>query len=270
MDKVVSYEQVLDFAGETRHQGQGYLTNFFWDPQKHPYWLENGSLLFEKGPGCYILLHEGDGFCNLFYIASSMTAVADTLETMTFETDCVMDIVCRKEDRDETDVLRRVGFEPYRHLFRMSHLGLLADDSWKGQQGVVFGQEADVPLVYEALQKGFDPLSEQLPSQQEVADYVAHRQLLVVKDGEALCGFLIFELQGKTTWYLRYWFTAPEYRDRRVGSRLLKAALAEGMDTRRQQLWVVSDNENAIKRYEHYGFQREPLTDYVMIKYRQR
>ena len=269
MDKVVSFEQIQDFAGEIRNLRQGYVTNFFWDPQKHPYWVEAGHFFYEKADRCYILLHEKDDFCNLFYIATDMTAAAGALALLPIQNDGVIDVVCRKEGQGETEALACAGFKPYKHLFRMSHLGLLAEESWEHQESVAYGQLADARPVYEALQRGFDPRCEQLPSLQEVEDYIAHRQLLVVRDGDSLCGFLIFELQGKTTWYLRYWFTDPAYRNQKVGARLLKASLAIGRDTRRQQLWVVADNENAIKRYEHYGFQQEPMTNYVMIKYKQ-
>lgn len=269
MDKIASYEQVQGFVSEIRDLRQGFATNFFWDPQKHPYWVEAGEFRFEKSDGCYILLHEEDHFIHLFYIATGVAAVSEALGTLSLDKDCVVDVVRRGEDQEATTALRQAGFKPYTSLHRMSHIGLLADDSWQQQEGVTFGEQSDVPQVYAALQQGFDPLSEQLPSLQEVADYAQRRQLLVVKDGETLCGFLIFELQGQTTWYLRYWFTAPAYRNQRVGARLLKASLAIGKDTKRQQLWVVSDNENAIKRYEHYGFRQEAMTNDVMIRYKQ-
>lgn len=269
MDRVVAYEQVQNFVGDIRNLRQGFVTNFFWDERKHPYWMENRSLFFLKADRCYLLLHRNGKFSNLFYIATDMGAVAEALGQTALETDSVIDIVSKQEGQEETEVLRGAGFRPYRQLFRMSHIGQLADDSWEEPEGVTFGEDADVQQVYDTLQTGFDPLSEQLPSMQEVRDFVQRRQLLVVREGESLCGFLIFELSGRTSWYLRYWYTAPEHRNRKVGARLLKAALLKGKDTRRQQLWVVSDNENAIRRYEHYGFKREPITNHVMIKYRQ-
>ena len=38
----------------------------------------------------------------------------------------------------------------------------------------------------------------------------------------------------------------------------------EGKDTKRQIFWVIRTNENAIKRYKHYGFNEENMFDYVM------
>lgn len=39
--------------------------------------------------------------------------------------------------------------------------------------------------------------------------------------------------------------------------------LAKG--TKRQMHWVISTNDNAIKRYKHYGYIAESLYDYVLL-----
>ena len=269
MDKIVSAEQVQGFVAEIRNLRQGFVTNFFWDGQKHPYWVSEGSLSYQKSEGCYLLLHHNGSFSNLFYIATSMAVVADAVSQALLESDCVIDVVIKKEGKGEVEILKGIGFETYKYLYRMSHIGLLADDSWERSDDVKYASMSDCRLVYDALQKDFDSRCEQLPSLQEVNDYAQRNQLLVIKDGDKLCGFLIFEISGTTSWYLRYWYTSPDYRNQKVGARLLKTALVIGKETRRQQLWVISENDNAIKRYEHYGFQKEPVNDYVMIKYKQ-
>ncbi len=268
MDKIVSSEQVQDFVAEIRNLRQGFVTNFFWDDQKHPYWVENGSFLYQKTENCFLLFHKNSTFSTLFYIACNMEVVANALQHTTIENDSVIDVVIKNEGKGEVDILKAAGFKTYKYLYRMSHIGLLAEDSWEKSKDVIHASMADNQLVYDALQKDFDPICEQLPSLQEVQDYAKRKQLLIIKDGEKLCGFLIFEISGKTTWYLRYWYTSSEYRNQRIGSKLLKTALVIGKETKRQQLWVISENDNAIKRYEHYGFKKEPINDYVMIKYK--
>ena len=266
MDKIVSYEQVIGFVGDIRNLRQGYATNFFWDEQKHPYWILDNSFFYEKCENCYILFHQNIGFTNIFYISTSLDAFSEAYRQITLNNDHVIDVVCRNEGKGELDILKELGYEPYKCLYRMSHIGLLADDNWEKTDEVGYAHDLDVNSVYEALHQDFDPICEQLPSLQEVRDFANRQQILMIKDGEKLCGFLIYELSGTTTWYLRYWYTSPEYRNMKIGAKLLKASLVDGKATKRQQLWVISDNENAIKRYEHYGFVKEKIYDYVMIK----
>lgn len=269
MERIITLEQIQSFVAEIRNLRQGFVTNFFWNTQRHPYWIEEGCFKYKKSENCYILFHKNGSFSNLFYIASNMDAVAKAIQQTILENDSVIDVVIKNEGKGEVEALKAAGFESYKYLYRMSHIGLLAEESWEKSESVTYASLEDCQLVSDALIKDFDPICEQLPTLQEVKDYAQREQLLVIKDDDKLCGFLIFEISGTTSWYLRYWYTSPEYRNQRVGARLLKTALVIGKETKRQQLWVISDNENAIKRYEHYGFQKEPINDYVMIKYKQ-
>lgn len=265
MNKVESYEQIQTFVRDVRTLRKGFVTNFYWDPNKHPYWIADGSFEYDQYDGCVLMVHSQEKFTNLFYIASDFGIIAERLQTLQLKTPVMTDLVCKGEGDKELKAFKSMGFETYQSLYRMTHVGQLAGNDWVKDPRVKYGEEVDVTLVYEALQRDFDPLAEQLPSIKEIDDFKNRNQLLVIKDGQKLCGFLIFELSGQT-WYLRYWYTSPDYRNQGVGSGLLKTSLIYGIDSKRQMFWVIADNTNAIVRYEHYGFTRENMNDYVMIK----
>ncbi len=267
MDKILSFDQVQSYVAEIRNLRIGYMTNFYWDDQKHPYWVEDGSLLYQKSEGCYLLMHQTGSFSNLFYIACNMESVTNAIQQVSFEGDIVIDVVIKKDGKGELDALKGIGFETYKHLYRMRRVGRIVGNDWFQDPRVKLAEKEDAPLVRDIFLRDFDPITEQLPSVKEIEDFVSRRQLLLIKDDDKICGFLIYELTG-VTWYLRYWYTSPEYRDKGIGAGLLKTSLVQGIESKRQILWVISDNENAIKRYEHYGFQKELVNDYVMIKYK--
>ena len=244
---------------------KGFITNFYWDSNKHPYWLAEGTLKYEQGEACVLLIHNNSNFSNLYYMATDLDAVATLLSQLDVEVDLIADIICKGDGEQELATFNSMGFHLYRSLFRMSHAGAMAQVDWEKDDIVKYGMKEDTSIVYRLLLKNFDPLCEQLPSLMEVEDFAKRRQLLVIKDGDNLCGFLIAELTG-VTWYLRYWYISPNYRNQGIGAKLLHASLVEGIASKRQLLWVLSDNENAIKRYKHYGFSSEGMYDYVMIK----
>ena len=265
MRKVQSYEQTQGFVRQIRELRQGFVTNFYWDENKHPYWIAQGSLLFEQSDSCVLMLHRSEEFSNLYYIATSFAAFGELMNNLQLDGTLVADVVCKGEGAAELEAFAFWDFKKYQHLYRMSHVGQIVGSDWIQDARVKHAQETDVPLVYNCLQRDFDPLAAQIPSKKELGDYVGRKQLLVMKDGDKLCGFLIFEITG-VTWYLRYWYTSPDYRNKGVGACLLKTSLLYGAKTKRQILWVIADNENAIKRYEHYGFKKENMNDYVMVK----
>lgn len=265
MPKVESYEQIRSFMSVIRSLRKGFITNFYWDENKHPYWIEQEEFFYEEYEGCFLFIHKNESFFNLFFIAVNYEAVTAAINSINLGSPLVLDLVCRGDGHNEREAFKRIGFKDYRYLYRMSHVGLMATPEWHIDESVRFGTSKDAPIIYEVFHRDFDPLCEQLPSLNEIHDFANRHQILVIKDGERLCGFIIFEIIG-STWYLRYWYTSPDYRNKGVGAKLLKASLVYGKETKRQLFWVISDNENAIKRYEHYGFTREDMNDYVIIK----
>lgn len=265
MYKVTSFDQIQGFVREIRAQRSGFVTNFYWDSQKHPYWIAEGTLTYDRSDNCILMWHDTDRFVSLFYIATSLEAVADALQTVPKGMPWIVDVVCKGDGVTEQETFRAMGFEPYQHLYRMMHAGRIIGDDWVRDPRVEVAGEDDAPLVWDIFQQDFDPLAEQLPSLQEVRDFAARKELLVIRANGCIAGFLICQM-ARATWYLRYWYTSPVCRNQGIGAGLLKTALLEGADAKRQIFWVIADNENAIKRYEHYGFRREDMNDFVMIR----
>ena len=129
--------------------------------------------------------------------------------------------------------------------------------------GVTFASKDDVATVHALLHQFFDEQTEQLPYLEELEDLAATNQVLVLKQDGKLAGFVVFEL-SKVSLYLRYWFVHPDFRNQGVGSLLLNRYFYEGRNTKRAQHWVICTNENAIKRYRHYGYTEENMFDYVL------
>lgn len=265
MKRIESYEQIQSFVQYIRNQRNGFVTNFYWDSNKHPYWIADGRFEYEQFETCIFLVHKQESFSTLFFISSGYKPIVEIIHSIQLEKPVIVDLVCKGKGDTELALFKSMGFDMYQSLYRMVHVGKMIHDNWNIDSRVQFGKENDVKLVYDALQENFDPLAEQLPSFKEVTDFALRNQILIIKDNAKLCGFLIFEILGMS-WYLRYWYTSQEYRNQGIGAALLRASLIYGKETKRQILWVIDRNDNAIKRYEHYGFTRENMNDYVMIK----
>ena len=123
----------------------------------------------------------------------------------------------------------------------------------------------DAEKIKELLDAFFIAEEEQIPSVEEIRKWIEAQSLYVIRGGAAnpIDGFVIFDLSPAML-YLRYWLVYPSARGKGVGGRLLKAMFAAGRNTKRQYFWVKTENDNAIKRYQHYGFQFEPMKDVIM------
>ncbi len=280
MEKIESIAQLQELILYVRNMRQGFVTNFYLDEAKHGTWIETGQFLYDKFDDTVLLLFDHEDprsenyFTNLFYVATSIEAVIEHLKVYreTYDYDrYVLDIVERKVASQESRVRSTVeqfvkmGAWHKATLVRMNRITVSGERlEVRGDDRVVDAEPEDAEWIDEILHANFDETLEQLPLVSELKQMIADKHILkCVVEGQ-IAGLLLFDLNASTL-YLRYWLTLSEYRDKGVGSALLRRFFYEGRETKRQILWVMQDNENAIKRYEHYGFAKENLIDYILF-----
>lgn len=266
METLQNIEQVQILIAEVRNLRKGYFTNFYLDNFKHQVWIDNGDFKFVRLGETLFFLRISDKFCNLFYCSTTIDELESAmmqLEQMYPELIKMVDIVgSAAQCKPIIQRFENRGYHTYRQLVRMSKL-TPAESVEIFNPYVSFATLEDSKIVREILFRYFDARCEQIPYQEELDEYAKNNRILVYKEAGEILGFVIFE-SNRSTHYLRYWFVHPEHRDKKIGSILLKTFFYKGRHTRRQLFWVITDNENAIKRYRHYGFVEEDLFDFVM------
>ena len=204
---------------------------------------------------------------NLYYYAASIDELAKALSQLlaiTKDETVVVDLVTKDEFCKEKSVFEENRFNVYTSLIRMSCVGNKSHGEGSNSVKVRNAVAADAVAVKALLTTYFDPRAEQLPEMDDLSVWIQQNNIILFEEQGKVVGFIIYELTA-TTLYLRYWFVHPDLRDLKIGSQLFKEFLSRGKDTQRQLFWVIRSNENAIKRYLHYGFKEEKMFNYVLI-----
>jgi ribosomal protein S18 acetylase RimI-like enzyme len=264
-----SIDTILDSITKTKNHNRGYLTNFFLDIPKSELWIKQNLFFYDVIGETFFFFKKNLGFYNLFYITPEISIFQkdfDVLLKNNSEEVFVIDLLGQMQDIEKLkDKLAKVGFHNYTSLVRMSKLQTQVSNSESCNPYVYYSRVKECYKVFELLQKYFDPYAEQLPLIEEILFWSQNNNILIYcDDSNEIQGFLIYELKGMTS-YLRYWFVHPDYRDKKIGSTLFRKFLGDSSDSKRQIFWVIDSNDNAIKRYEHYGFKKETLMDSIMI-----
>jgi ribosomal protein S18 acetylase RimI-like enzyme len=269
MIPLTSVDSILSIITRIKTLNKGNLTNFFLDIPKSDLWIKLNLILYEEIGETVFIFRNNQGFYNLFYITTDITTFKRD-----FEVFCrnnlidifVVDIVGRIQDIEEIkSIFTQAGFFKYTSLVRMSKIQTQNENSHSDKETIFYSGANDQSRIFDLLQIYFDPYAEQLPLIDEIISWSKNKNILIYSDDNfTIQGFLIYELKGLTS-YLRYWFVHPDYRDKKIGSALLRKFLAESSSSKRQLFWVIESNDNAIKRYEHYGFSKETLVDCIMI-----
>jgi len=267
MNKLAGFKDVQTLINEIRKLNKGFLTNYYPDPAKAELWCDYELFFTESCGGVTFLLRKDDGFYHLYYISTAAFDLYSGLKLLLKqypETIFSVDVIGNeKEAFKNGEVFHSAGFTPYTKLVRMSRL--LTDSGTEvpvRKTGLKEATTGDLNEINRLLHEFFDPLAENLPLLPEIESWINSGQVLVFCGEQRIHGFLIYEIIGYTS-YLRYWFVHPEYRELKIGSILIQEFFRRCAKTRRQLFWVISSNENAIKRYRHYGFLPENLIDNI-------
>lgn len=265
MQIVSSFEELQQQVAEIRSLRLGFITNFFADPVKHGLWIEKGDCFTERVNNTLFIAKQNPSFWNVFYCSTTIEALGRDVEVFQNQhtnVTLMYDIVGREAQcQPLVELLRVKGCKEATSLVRMTRMTVPMD--FTPDSTVRYASEGDLHIISQYLHEYFDERTEQIPYDEELVDYTKLGHVLVCEEDGQIAGFVVFELNASTL-YLRYWFTHPDYRDRKVGSKLLRRFFEEGKNTKRQLFWVIRTNDNAIVRYRHYGFAEENMLDYVM------
>ncbi len=268
MDKIISFNQIQQAASSIKEQKEGFLTNFFMSKEKCNRLIKSQSIFEVTTEKSIFILSKDHDFYHLCYFSTNHKNLEDSLIKLTEiypKTVFVCDLIGKQNQiKSYAELFIPCGFRYHKTLHRMSRI-LDIDKIQSFDTRIKFAQHNHAEELYKLIQEYFDKYSEQLPSLEEINEWIEAQRILISTEGEKISGFVVFEIQGMTS-ILRYWLVLPVYREQKIGSVLLKRFFYECRNSGRQLLWVLGDNENAIKRYRHYGFETEELYDYIMIK----
>ena len=265
MRQLGSFEELQKEIAEIRALRLGSLTNFFPDVVKHSLWIDKGDFYTERVNSTLFIIKQSASFWNVFYYTTNMKALEIDLNLFQIkhsDETLIYDLVGREAQcQPIVGLFSKSGCKVATSFVRMSRK--TEQMVYTPDSTIRYATGEDLMVISKHLHQYFNEQTEQIPYDEELLNYINQKHVLVCEENGFLTGFLIFELNN-TTLYLRYWFTHPQYRDKKVGSRLLRRFFEEGKDTKRQLFWVIKTNENAIVRYRHYGFVEEDMHDYVM------
>lgn len=263
MNKIESYSELLLKIAEIRNFKNGFITNFYPNEFRANIWMENELLESYQGDETYIFIVKNSGFTTLYFCSTSIDKLKTCISNLDIDNTLVLDIVTNGSDSPLIELFKRNGYFDYCSLVRMSRVGQLPEKD--KDEMVQFAKYEDISQIKNYFDNHFDKLSEQIPTRKELERWIDRSEIIVCIIDNIIVGYLIYDLIGVTL-YLRYWFVSPEYRDKKVGSKLFNEFINCGKDSKRQVLWVITTNENAIKRYIHFGFKEEKMFDTVLIK----
>lgn len=259
--------EVFDAIQQAKLGAIEYLTNFFPVEKRLTEWLTRSELSVITRSGSAFLFRKDRDFQHLYFSAPSRLALQEALRALEeLKTEpLVLDIVGKEAAL--TDLLlcwQGSGFRNYTKLVRLVRLAAIEVEPARTKVRVEFAVAADAAAILQLLEAQFDSYGEQIPLLYELEAAIAAQQILIVRQGRELAGLLFFETQGVSS-TLRFWTVGANFQGLGIGSALMRHYFISQTSVKRFGLWVAADNENAVQKYQHYGYKPDGLVDYVLV-----
>ena len=267
MHSLRNVEELFSRVTEIRTAADQFTTNLYAMPSEIQSWFVCDELKFLDRDGCLLLIRSDRSLVRLYHAARNEQALAEALSALDFKLPepLIAEVVGRSESTAITvDTYRSSDFQLYTTLARMtrSMQGEAASDNTPADK---YANVHDALQIAAFLQSVLDPVRDHAPSLAEIEDAVASQRVLVEKLSHAILGVLFFEEKTSSS-VLRYWYVDPAHCNEGIGGRLMKKYLRHCRGKSRIVLWVVSDNPDAIRKYRHYGFEFDGLSDHIMLR----
>jgi len=265
MALITSVEQVFEGIQRAKGGASAFCTNFFPVRDKIKIWLEHHELRGEIRDGAALFLRKDNKCSHVYFCAGSpalLNAELAKVEELKREP-VTADLIGNEEGLEMlSGALKQSGF---RHYSRLMRLARMAQSEVISQQNQVdLAEPTDAPAIIELLEAAFDPYADQLPMRYEIDSAIANRQIFTIKHAGHLAALLFFETQGLTS-SIRYWAVAGRFRAHGYGSALIRHYFLAHNTVSRFILWVTAKNENAVQKYQHYGYAPDGLVDEVLV-----
>lgn len=266
MELIKDPRSVLEKVEEGKKGSRDWVTNYFPNEDALGYWISIQRFYYEKIGDTVFFFRSDSDFLHLHYVSPSYEELGRGLQALVGRPEIlVADVITNEEARlTPIKVFQDHGFHLYSTLARMSKLGGPSAQSMAFDQEVRFAEKKDGGTIRGILVENFDRFAEQIPSVYEIERDIERNHFLVCEIKGILIGLLHFENVGLTS-HLKRWFVDENYRGRYIGSKFLRSYHFLSKNAKRFILWVIDLNENAVKRYSHYDYQKDGLVDTIYV-----
>lgn len=267
MIPVRSAGEVFEAIQKVKSVATAFCTNFFPVQSKLENWVAHQELTSHSSNGATFFARKDRDFAHLYFCAANPALFGRELQRLLMPASGKLSIDLVGQEASLNELLKlteQAGFGRYSRLVRLARAAPAASTVSKGVV-VELAADSDASAILALIEKSFDRYADQLPTSYEIEAAIGGRQVFIIRQGSEIAALLFYETQGLTS-TIRYWVVSAVFHSRGFGSALIRHYFSSQPAVRRFVLWVTATNDNAIQKYQHYGYAPDGLMDYVLVR----
>ncbi|MBR6185570.1 MAG: GNAT family N-acetyltransferase [Clostridia bacterium] len=249
---------------------KGIVSNFYLMPEETKKIILAGELFETDAENGFAWVQKKEGRNQFFYRTDIDSA--DAYECKLPDDDrYVAEIIhltaASERYTSEKYILSNCGFhlvEPARMMARKpSSVAFVPAEDHRIRPAV----KADERIVSALLHEAFDPLTDAIPTGNELKQTIENGEMWIDEDTKAdkILGCAVFELSGKRAW-VRHVTVDKKMRGQGIAKELLLTYISRKGPATAYALWVRDGNQAAIQLYRKAGFEETPRQMDIWVK----
>lgn len=254
-----------------KDNSKNYTTNFYIAINEVEKWMSKKEItVLHEEPQLLIWTRTETG-CRRLYFLGDADSLKKCINKCNFKghLPLVADIIGQENDIAKmSSIFLQKKFTKRTKLVRLS-MNLNKSDNdlpCKKEDNIIINHldKNDIAEVERMFSDYFDICADQIPNREDIRQGIANSEIIVEPYDKGIKGFVWFE-RKKLTSLIRYWCVDKKFRGFGIGSILMAKYFSLTLSSPRHLLWVKEENENALKRYLHYGYKPDGIEDLVLI-----
>lgn len=227
------------------------FTNSFTPPKI----IENIEFLhFSKT----VLYFERDtNFTRIYFSSTDLNELEFALRSIPSNQNPAISYVDKTKNQDLVAAITSSGFKEIAQYARMKKLDFTITQNDREERYAIL---SETERIHDLLNQHFNPITDYLPSKEEIAQLIDQKQIIVERENDKVTGFVVFRVNHRTVN-----FNFLLNCGRPGNGTILKHSFLRCMAARNVTsgfLWVNTLNTPAQRLYERFGWQFDGLYDW--------
>lgn len=155
------------------------------------------------------------------------------------------------------DIYTQIGFKPYKIYSRYR-----TNNKNKNFDIVKLANIEDIEDISTLINETFDPLSDYIPSNDELIKLILREEVYIIRIDNELAGVSIFEKRDKN-YYFRLSCVHQKHRPGLIGYMLASTSPQNGSN---YSTWIDDNNIEAIKLNTFLGYKPDGVKNYIFVQ----
>lgn len=229
-------------------------TNCYLNYQAFIELLENSNFIVRDNS--IFIMSNQNGFYKFYFFVNNDEELKNLDSFFYFYKEpIILEIV--SNNKVDANLYAKIGFKPYKIYSRYR-----TNKKNKSFDIVKLANIEDIEDISTLINETFDPLSDYIPSNDELIKLILREEVYIIRIDNELAGVSIFEKRDKN-YYFRLSCVHQKHRPGLIGYMLASTSPQNGSN---YSTWIDDNNIEAIKLNTFLGYKLDGIKNYIFIK----